>query len=33
MLLNIHHVTEYSYDAPVQFSLQRLRLTPVDGNG
>ncbi|MEO1986937.1 MAG: transglutaminase family protein [Martelella sp.] len=29
MLLNISHVTEYSYDEPVQFSLQRLRLTPV----
>lgn len=33
MLLNINHVTEYSYDEPVQFSLQRLRLTPVDSNG
>ena len=29
MLLNINHVTEYSYDEPVQFSLQRIRLTPV----
>ncbi|WP_174803213.1 transglutaminase family protein [Martelella limonii] len=33
MLLNINHVTEYSYDEPVQFSLQRLRLTPVDSSG
>ncbi|AJY44760.1 transglutaminase family protein [Martelella endophytica] len=33
MLLNIHHVTEYSYDEPVSFSLQRLRLTPLDSNG
>lgn len=33
MLLNINHVTEYSYDEPVQFSLQRLRMTPVDTNG
>ncbi|MAM12295.1 MAG: transglutaminase [Rhizobiaceae bacterium] len=33
MLLNINHVTEYSYETPVQFSLQRLRLTPVDSAG
>lgn len=31
MRLKIKHVTEYRYDAPVQFSLQRLRLTPVAG--
>lgn len=33
MLLNINHVTEYNYDEPVQFSLQRLRMTPVDALG
>lgn len=31
MRLNISHTTEYSYDEPVAYSLQRLRLTPVDG--
>ena len=28
MRLRIGHVTEYHYDQPLQFSLQRLRLTP-----
>ncbi|MDQ0454395.1 transglutaminase family protein [Rhizobium paknamense] len=31
MRLTITHTTEYRYDDPVQFSLQRLRLTPVSG--
>jgi transglutaminase-like putative cysteine protease len=30
MRLKITHTTEYFYDAPVPYSLQRLRLTPVD---
>ncbi|MDP9838994.1 transglutaminase-like putative cysteine protease [Neorhizobium huautlense] len=30
MRLKITHTTEYLYDAPVPYSLQRLRLTPVD---
>ena len=33
MLLHINHVTEYTYDEPIQFSLQRLRMTPVDSAG
>jgi len=33
MRLKINHVTEYSYDEPVQFSLQRLRLTPIEHPG
>ncbi|MBB4952721.1 transglutaminase-like putative cysteine protease [Agrobacterium vitis] len=33
MRLKINHVTEYTYDEPVQFSLQRLRLTPIEGPG
>ncbi|MCC2610817.1 transglutaminase family protein [Neorhizobium petrolearium] len=33
MRLKISHTTEYLYDAPVSYSLQRLRLTPVDGPG
>lgn len=33
MRLKIKHVTEYAYDEPVQFSLQRLRLTPIEGPG
>ena len=33
MRLKISHVTEYSYSAPVQYSLQRLRLTPKTGPG
>ncbi len=28
MRIKISHLTEYHYDAPVEFSLQRLRLTP-----
>jgi transglutaminase-like putative cysteine protease len=31
MRLTISHTTEYEYDEPVPYSLQRLRLTPVDG--
>lgn len=33
MRLIISHMTEYSYDAPVEFALQRLRLTPKDSPG
>lgn len=33
MRLTISHTTEYLYDAPVPYSLQRLRLTPVDTPG
>ncbi|MBP1845463.1 transglutaminase-like putative cysteine protease [Rhizobium petrolearium] len=33
MRLKISHTTEYLYDAPVSYSLQRLRLTPVDRPG
>ncbi|WP_227270106.1 transglutaminase family protein [Roseobacter weihaiensis] len=29
MQLNIRHVTEYAYDAPVDFALQKLRLHPL----
>ncbi|MGO8656890.1 transglutaminase N-terminal domain-containing protein, partial [Rhizobium ruizarguesonis] len=28
MRMKISHLTEYRYDGPTQFSLQRLRLTP-----
>lgn len=31
MRLRITHRTEYSYDTPVAYALQRLRLVPVDG--
>ena len=31
MLLKISHRTEYSYGSPVNYALQRLRLTPKDG--
>ncbi|TWF54807.1 transglutaminase family protein [Neorhizobium alkalisoli] len=31
MRLKISHTTEYRYDEPVPYSLQRLRLTPTDG--
>ncbi|SFB46650.1 Transglutaminase-like enzyme, putative cysteine protease [Rhizobium sp. NFR07] len=31
MRLKISHTTEYVYDEPVPYSLQRLRLTPVSG--
>jgi len=33
MRLKISHMTEYSYDEPVEFALQRLRLTPRDCPG
>lgn len=33
MRLKISHTTEYSYDEPVQYSLQRLRLTPLTQPG
>ena len=33
MQLRITHSTEYRYDDPVQYSLQRLRLTPISGPG
>lgn len=33
MRLKITHTTEYRYDEPVQYSLQRLRLTPIAGPG
>jgi transglutaminase-like putative cysteine protease len=33
MRLKISHVTEYHYDEPSQFSLQRLRLTPPSAFG
>lgn len=33
MRLKISHTTEYQYDEPVPYSLQRLRLTPMDGPG
>ncbi|TCL74621.1 transglutaminase family protein [Rhizobium sp. BK251] len=33
MRLKIDHITEYKYEEPVQFSLQRLRLTPRDTPG
>jgi len=31
MRLKITHTTEYRYDEPVQYTLQRLRLTPLSG--
>jgi transglutaminase-like putative cysteine protease len=33
MRLKISHMTEYRYEEPVEFALQRLRLTPKDGPG
>jgi transglutaminase-like putative cysteine protease len=33
MRLNISHSTRYTYDSPVQYGLQELRLTPLDGPG
>lgn len=33
MRLRITHTTEYHYDDPVQYSLQRLRLSPINGPG
>ena len=29
MKLNITHTTKYTYDAPVSYGLQQVRLTPV----
>lgn len=31
MLLNIEHVTRYSYDTPVSYALQKVRLCPLNG--
>lgn len=31
--LTVRHVTKYSYDVPVHYALQQLRLTPRDGQG
>lgn len=33
MLLSIHHITEYQFDQPVHYALQRLKLRPKDGAG
>jgi transglutaminase-like putative cysteine protease len=33
MLLSIQHVTEYQFDQPVRYALQRLKLRPKDGAG
>ena len=33
MLLSIHHTTEYQFDKPVRYALQRLKLRPKDGAG
>lgn len=33
MHLTISHTTDYRYDAPVHYALQRLRLTPQSGRG
>jgi transglutaminase-like putative cysteine protease len=33
MLLNISHVTRYTYDSPVHYGLQELRLSPQSGPG
>lgn len=33
MLLNINHTTTYQYDAPVDYGLQQLRLTPKERDG
>jgi transglutaminase-like putative cysteine protease len=33
MLLSIHHTTEYQFDQPVHYALQRLKLRPKDGAG
>jgi transglutaminase-like putative cysteine protease len=32
MLLTIRHVTEYNYDTPVEFALQKVRLRPLDAS-
>lgn len=33
MQLSIHHLTEYQFDQPVHYALQRLKLRPKDGAG
>jgi transglutaminase-like putative cysteine protease len=33
MLLSIHHTTEYQFDKPVRYALQRLKLRPKNGAG
>ena len=33
MLLSIHHTTEYQFDQPVRYALQRLMLRPKSGAG
>ena len=33
MLLKVSHRTSYSYDAPVPYALQRIRLSPPNGGG
>jgi transglutaminase-like putative cysteine protease len=33
MLLSIHHTTEYQFDTPVRYALQRLQLRPKNGAG
>ena len=33
MQLKISHVTTYTYDEPVHYALQQLRLTPRSGHG
>jgi transglutaminase-like putative cysteine protease len=33
MLLNINHTTTYQYDAPVDYGLQQIRLTPKERDG
>jgi len=33
MLLSIHHITEYEFDRPVRYALQRLKLRPKNGAG
>ncbi len=33
MLLSIHHITEYEFDQPVRYALQRLKLRPKNGAG
>ncbi len=33
MLLSIQHITEYQFDQPVRYALQRLKLRPKDGAG
>jgi transglutaminase-like putative cysteine protease len=32
MLLTIRHATTYRYAAPVQYSIQQLRMTPANGS-